>query len=247
MVQKTAKKIRRVDILHKSALETNEENSVRKKKKPSLPPRNDHEFLDILDAVYVRNPILSYNLHMQALTGLRYSDASWLMFDDFFQHKQWVDRFTVIQQKIFNMQMGRLAKKGVPEKEAVSIATQKAQVTIFVNDEIKTLVEKCRLFNANSPYLFANKNPKSQGYAMDIRNAEYHLRHVEKELALNFPLRTHSFRKLFAVKLIQQGATIEKIRDLLGQKSLESTNKYLSTLDQTLLTLVDNLHYESTQ
>lgn len=220
-------------------------DSTKKRKSPSQPPRTDLQFESIVKETERRSPVLCCTIMMQALTGLRYSDASWLRFDDFYRNGKFVDSFVVYQQKTYNMKKTLLTKKGdVSESVMHSHALDTSKVVIYTNVQIEAVVNRCQSISSGSPYLFANSHKRSESLPMDIRSAEYHLKRVEKALGMNFLLRTHSFRKLFALKLISNGVTVEKIRDLLGQKSLESTNKYLSTIDIELKALVSSVNYK---
>ncbi|MDK9790657.1 site-specific integrase [Vibrio sp. D431a] len=218
----------------------------RKKKEPSQPPRSDKQFVDIIHNLRSRNIFLAYTLEMQALTGLRYSDCSCLKFTDFYRNEEFVDSFVIYQQKIFYNKVTRLTKKGEKtEAEILRAAFEASKVLIYTNERIKQIVEECKVFNGHREFLFANSHHRSKGRPMDIRNADYHLKKVETDLKLNFNLGTHSFRKIFALKLLANNVTLEKIRDLLGQKSLTSTSKYLSTIDVELQAVVSELSYKA--
>ncbi|MGR5365839.1 tyrosine-type recombinase/integrase [Photobacterium damselae] len=247
-------KRKRIDLLFDlSGSDTNANGKVRKRKEPSIPPKNDKELNAIIDDIYERNPILSYCLMMQALTGLRYSDCSQLMFRDFYRNGRIVDSFSVIQQKTFGSRVTKRVGKferefGYPiskddHSKIVRKAARDSTVTVYMNDSIEDLVVLCKREQPESEYLFANKNPKSNGLPMDIRNAEYHLRKTEINLALNYQLRTHSFRKCFSLKLIRDKVSILVIRDLLGHANIATTNAYLSTIDGEMADVIKGLKY----
>ncbi|UJF18101.1 hypothetical protein L0B53_13870 [Vibrio sp. SS-MA-C1-2] len=82
-----------------------------RRKVPSKPPKNSHILDSILLQVEMKNEILSLILKMQAITGLRFSDASWLRFDDVIEDNRYKDKFIVYQQKLFNSALTRLKKR----------------------------------------------------------------------------------------------------------------------------------------
>ncbi|WP_305831168.1 tyrosine-type recombinase/integrase [Photobacterium leiognathi] len=215
----------------------------KKRKEHSLPPRNEREANLILDRLWDRNPILALTCQMSALTGLRYSDASWLKFSDFYdEFGSFKTSFKLCQQKTFNMRIGSKNPLSPPD------AFRKSVVTIYTNSDILEIVEQCKVFNPNSEYLFANKRSALKDSdsnvidrPMSTESASWHHAIVRKELELPYVLGTHSWRKYFAKLLIQHGATPEKVRDLLGQKSLESTNLYLHTVEEELVPLIKNI------
>ncbi|BBM67897.1 hypothetical protein VA249_45430 (plasmid) [Vibrio alfacsensis] len=211
------------------------------KKKATKPPRSADEARLIIDELYERNPLLGLTASMSALTGLRYSDTSWLKFSDFIDsHGNWVHSFDLCQQKTYNM---RCSKEDVDK----DLAYKDSLVRVYVNDSIKEIVEECRYLSSSDEFLFANSRSsiKQDGILiprpMSIQSANWHHAKVSNKLKLDFPLGCHSWRKYFAKKLIKKGITIEKIRDLLGQSSLQSTNHYLSTFDEELAPVISEM------
>ncbi|WP_413694418.1 tyrosine-type recombinase/integrase [Psychromonas sp. KJ10-2] len=221
--------------------------SVKKRKEPSLPPKNSKEANKILDELWEISPVLSLCSQMQSLTGLRYSDAAWLRFDDFDapNGKDYVDTFLVIQQKVFNMlSHNRYKGSDYSESEAIKSST----VKVYVNKEIIEVVEECKRLNPNGEYLFSNKRSgfvNGEGEKverpMSINSASEHHAKVANKLKLNYPLGTHSWRKYFAKLLLERGASIVDIRDLLGHLSVNSTNTYLLTFDEKLKNIVKEI------
>lgn len=208
----------------------------KKRKQKSMPPRTKKEANQILDALHERNPILALTSEMSALTGLRYSDCSWLKYSDFYdEFDNFLPQLQICQQKVFRMRIGR--KNPMSEAQAF----RKSLVQVYTSSEIERIVEETRHYSCSSEFLFAN--PKSRKILddgtvierpMSVESADWHHAKVKQSLQLNFTLGTHSWRKLFASLLIQDGATIEKIRDLLGQASLTSTNAYLESFSTDL-------------
>lgn len=210
----------------------------KRKKNPTKPPKNAYEAQSIIEELYERNPLLSLTASMSALTGLRYSDASWLAFDDFIdqqgRYRAYID---VCQQKSYRMRIGR----GLDP----ALAYTASIVRVFFNDDIKDIIEECRFHSCSDTLLFANLRSRvktSEGEIIErpmaIQSANYHHDNVKKKLKIDYSLGTHSWRKYFAKKMLAKGVTLEKIRDFLGQSSLTSTNHYLMTFSEELAPII---------
>ena len=217
---------------------------MKKRKAPSMPPKDKKEANRILDRLYERSPTLALCCQMSALTGLRYSDASWLTYDDFYdEHDNFKPFFTLCQQKTFRMRVGR---KDNPMSD--SEAYRKSSVTIYTNKEIQNIVEESRIFSTGGGFLFSNPRSRKKledgtyiERPMSVVSADWHHQKVKNDMRLSYTLGTHSWRKFFALLLVQNGATVEKIRDLLGQSSLISTNAYLHSFTGDLQQHINEL------
>jgi|TARA_Y100000031_G_scaffold78743_1_gene86732 site-specific recombinase XerD len=53
------------------------------------------------------------------------------------------------------------------------------------------------------------------------------------------PLHTHSFRHYFAIKLLDKGANLKVVQELLGHSSLNTTQIYLSVTVNHLKEVLD--------
>lgn len=240
-----SKKVRvspRIDIV-----ETDDGNGKRiitskRKKTKSMPPRTEEEGQRILDMLWQRSRPLALCCEMQSHTGLRYSDCSWLSVNDFMRNGEYVESFNIIQQKVYRMLLGR-RNRAIPDGEGTRAkkitdeeAKRKATITIYTNDRILEIVENARHLNPKTEWLFAN--PRSGGVPMTNQASDYHHRAVAKELKLPYTLGSHSWRKMFANRLIKKNATIEQIRDLLGHSSVEVTNLYLMSFNSDLQKII---------
>lgn len=221
--------------------EITKSGAKKKTKIATKPPQNAKEAQLIIAELYERNPLLSLTASISALTGLRYGDASWLTFDDFIDSQgRYRDYANICQQKTYRMRIGRGAEH--------SVAFQSSIVRIFVNKGIIAIIDECRFHSCSDTLLFANprssiKMPNGEVIArpMAVQSANYHHDLVKKTLSIDYALGTHSWRKYFAKKLVNKRVTVEKIRDLLGQTSLTSTNHYLTTFSEELAPLITNM------
>jgi integrase len=222
---------KRIDAQLSESSKRTKEGKAKKRKEKSFPPKNKEEANKILNNIWQRNQTLSLCFSISALTGLRYSDASWLEYGDFYdEFGRFKPFFDLCQQKSYRMRCGRM-KAGNMD---TSTAFRKSIVRVYNNNAIREIVEDCRILNPDSKLLFPNSRSKVKGddginieRPMSVDSANWHLNKTKNELQLGFNLGTHSFRKFFALMLVKQGASIEKIRDLLGHDSIVSTNSYL--------------------
>lgn len=236
---------RRIDA--QFSKKVNKDGNERKTKEHSMPPQNKDAAKRILDAVWQKNPTLCLCFSMQALTGLRYSDCSWLMYSDFFDDKgRFKKSFQICQQKSYRIRMAQKDKE--VDAEA---AFRKSLVTVYNNEAIKEIVNDCKHLNKNSALLFPNsrsraidENGEVVDRPMSVRSADYHLKQIKDELNLDFELGTHSWRKFFALMLLRDNTPIEQIRDLLGHDNIVSTNSYLHTFAEDLLKHTEKLRLD---
>lgn len=104
-------------------------------------------------------------------------------------------------------------------------------------------------FNARSgnSFIFANTHHHSKGKPITKDGINQYLKsdalriELEKLGISNANLSTHSFRKEFGQHLLEEGADVKQIQELLGQSSLEATIRYLSTDDSDKRDLVEML------
>jgi integrase len=159
-------------------------------------------------------------LEFMALTGLRYSDVSRLKFTDVMINGVFRDSLVVIQIKPFNKRIAAGVK--------ASIAKERSKVTLYLNPQCKDLLaDALGLSNRNLGLIFESSKKAGSPYTAQYVNRT--LKVVAGKLKLTFALSTHSFRKAFALMLINQNAKIHQVRDALGQSSLASTDAYLKT------------------
>ncbi|KLV03517.1 hypothetical protein ABT56_18970 [Photobacterium aquae] len=200
--------------------------------------------MTIIDTVYDKNPVLAKLLYMQALTGLRYSDCSWLRYDDFYDEKgKFVAEFDVIQQKVYHKVLTHLIQKKpeTPLHELEAKAKKKARHTIHVMPAMKEIVQEQHEIYPNDEFLFANRHHKSEGLPMNIRSANKILNAVKQELNINFALGTHSFRKWFATALAETQPWYV-VKDALGQSSINSTIPYVVSKDADIKNAISDLN-----
>jgi integrase len=186
-----------------------------------MPPQTKEACRKILSEVDKINPVIALMLEFSALTGLRYSDVSRLKFTDLMVNGVIRDSIVVIQVKAFNKRIAAGIK--------AAVAKDRSKVTIFINEQCKAVIEDAlRLANDDAKKLAFESSIRA-GMPYSAQYVNRILKVVAVKLKLNFALSTHSFRKAFALFLINNNARIHQVRDALGQSSLSSTDAYLQT------------------
>jgi len=77
-------------------------------------------------------------------------------------------------------------------------------------------------FNPVTEKLFVN----FRGKALDPRGVRYRLSNLQKKMGLAVSIHPHKFRHSFATDLLNSGADIRAVQELLGHKSISSTQIY---------------------
>ena len=112
--------------------------------------------------------------------------------------------------------------KGKGNKERVvpfSFSSQNA-IEIYLKEQRSQLVLLKTSNHKN--YLFLN----SKGNPLTPRGVEYILSKIERELGLGLSLHPHKFRHTFATTMLDRGADLRTIQQLLGHENLSTTQLY---------------------
>ncbi len=89
-----------------------------------------------------------------------------------------------------------------------------------------------------SPYVFINikGNQLNRSYVHDL------IKHKLQELNLNPMLSAHSFRHSFATHLLDGGADLRVVQELLGHQDIKTTQIYTHLQDEKKKTMYDKFH-----
>lgn len=185
----------------------------------AYPPKDKEELRKILDEVARTNTVISLMLELMALTGFRYSDCSELRFSDVMINNGIRDRVTVIQKKPHSK---RLSAGASP-----SVAKAMSQIDVPIGTQASKVIVEALELSEGSKLLFASHKNHDKPYTCQYVNRL--LKAVASKLGLKYQLTTHSFRKAFALMLLENGANIHELRDKLGHSSIAVTDHYLRT------------------
>ena len=105
--------------------------------------------------------------------------------------------------------------------------------------------ESLRRYIDNSRNILLSKNPNSirvlhvflnkNGRQLTVRGLEYILKEVERKLELSYGLHPHECRHSFATMLLQNGADLRLIQEILGHSSINTTSIYTHTTVDNLI------------
>lgn len=114
----------------------------------------------------------------------------------------------------------------------------KERLVAFSKSSRETLKD---YLNNLRPSLLSN-NPKREdrvflnnlGKPLTVRGLEIILNDVEKKIGLRYQLHPHIFRHSFATHLLEGGADLRVIQELLGHESLNSTQVYTHVTEEEM-------------
>ena len=174
------------------------------------------EFLDRLPGetfIQLRNKAIFEFLYA---TGLRISELTGLKREDI----------------NFNERLVRVLGKGKKER-IVPFHDQAKKILLAY------LAEARNLFKTEADYIFLN----ARGKRITDRGVELLLQDTYREVTLsNKHVYPHLFRHSFATHLLQRGANLRIIQELLGHSSLSTTEKYTNLQYEDLLRVYKQFH-----
>jgi len=125
----------------------------------------------------------------------------------------------------------RIWGKGNRERLALFGDKAAQKISIYIEHERKKIV-------TNDEYLFVN----NRGDKLSSRAIQRTLETFRRFLKIQRPITPHKIRHTFATHLLNQGVDLRIVQELLGHKSLASTEKYTHVTLQRLSDLCNRLH-----
>ena len=117
----------------------------------------------------------------------------------------------------------RVLGKGNKERIIPFTADCQKVLKAYIDKERIVLLRKSKDM---SPALFLN----AQGERLTTRGLEYILDAIEEKIGLYVGLHPHILRHSFATHLLENGADLRVIQELLGHESINATQVYIKTL-----------------
>ena len=208
-------------------VETNPAVSLNAPKRPKPLPKflTPEEIENILNHVKINTPSGFRNrviLELLWATGMRVSELSGLNFGD------------------LNLENNEIKVMGKGAKERIVLVTEKAKNyleqylqtarNLIAPGYKVTTDEDAPIFINNTGYRLQNKS---------IRNA---INETVKELELQKKVTPHVFRHSFATKLIENGADLRVVQELLGHAGISNTQIYTHVSTKHMKDVYDKAH-----
>ncbi len=129
----------------------------------------------------------------------------------------------------FHARSIRILGKG--KKERIVPFNKSAQLALknYVSKSRDKLISK-HPDSLKEDYLFFDAN----GRVLTSRGVEYILKEIEKKTGCNYGLHPHLLRHTFATHLLEGGADLRVIQELLGHESLNTTQIYTHVTEEAM-------------
>lgn len=191
-------------------VEYNPADAIRSPKKPKKLPSflNEDEVEQIFELITPDNPTNSRNraiLEVLYACGMRVSELCGLNFGD------------------LNLDENEITVLGKGAKERIVLISERAKkfLNLYINDYRKAYATEKEFINEETPVFINNT-----GYRLNQRSVNKCLEHISQKVEIHKKISPHVFRHSFATRLLEKGADLRVVQELLGHASISNTQIY---------------------
>lgn len=113
----------------------------------------------------------------------------------------------------------------------------KERIVLFGNKAYDLMIDYLNKRDTDCEYLFVNNNKK----VLTDRGVRYIVDKIVKKSALKFKISPHTLRHTFATHLLDNGADLKSVQELLGHESIATTGIYTHvSIEHLRKTYLDN-------
>ena len=214
--------------LHKTQYLSNNpaENLTAPKKPKSLPKfLTDDEMLNLLDNVNINTPAGLRNkaiLELLWATGMRVSELSGLNFED------------------LNLDENEITVFGKGAKERIVLISERAKKYLiqYINIARPLIAKEINTPATEKSPVFINKT----GYRLQNKSIRNSINEIVDKIELPKHVTPHVFRHSFATRMIENGADLRVVQELLGHASISNTQIYTHISTQHLVQEYEKAH-----
>ena len=113
------------------------------------------------------------------------------------------------------------------------------RVVYLAPDVAKALQQWRQLQGAAPRYIFPSRVTRKGGLPLSARQIQNCMTHYLRLAGITKPYSPHSLRHTFATQLLNAGASLEVVKELMGHRSLDVTLRYTQLYDRTKRTQYD--------
>ena len=107
------------------------------------------------------------------------------------------------------------------------------RVVYLAPDVATALRQWQRLQTAAAPYVFPSPMARQGGLPLGVRQIRNRMTRYLKLAGITKAYSPHSLRHTFATQLLNAGASLEVVKELMGHRSLQMTLRYTQLYDRT--------------
>lgn len=141
----------------------------------------------------------------------------------------------LVNLKLADIQHGEIRVVGKGNKERIVLYGKvcEKKLLVYAKDGRNKLLK-----DPTVQYLFLNKNGKK----LSVRGVELIFENIVKKSGLKIHVSPHTFRHTFATHMLNEGADLKSVQELLGHENLSTTQVYTHVSNERIRQIYLNAH-----